>query len=79
MNRPQTRRVLISSMRWDSCSSVYWCCSAMAPSPRGGIHTSFAFAPVYCYSKKAVDTWQREGRYSESRARVDMENGGKDG
>ena len=29
------------------------------------------------YSKEAVDTWQREGRYSESRVTEDRDNGEK--
>ena len=31
------------------------------------------------YSKKAVDTWQREGRYSESRAKGNGEDGETEG
>ena len=31
------------------------------------------------YSKEAVDTWQREGRYSESRAKGDRDDGEKEG
>ena len=31
------------------------------------------------YSKEAVDTWQREGRYSESRVKGASGDGEKDG
>ena len=31
------------------------------------------------YSKKAVDTWEREGRYSESRAKSNGEDGETEG
>ena len=31
------------------------------------------------YSKEALDTWQREGRYSESRAKGNGEDGETEG